>query len=642
MQHAVKRIFAIAAVIITLALMAVPGAMSQSGSIIANASVACPFSIHVNTQAAYLFGSNAAGNYTIRTIAACSISDMNGSLVVTNQSGSIVFSEGIVSGPVGNTPSSVRFTIPSNSFNNGTYTASINFTYINTKNESSSQFKIIRQANITLQSFSVSQSTLSVGSPVSFTSQLKNTGQLASGNVIFYINITGPAKFSFSYPINALSPGQNQTLTVLFSNITSQAGAYTASAYAKFEVNSTNKTSSEKNLTYEVSSQQSSAPAHRQSVVSIPGIVLSSVPLYTTMAAGQSSLDELGVTSTASVPEYVNLSVPSQYSEMVNLSAKSVYLYQGEGLDVGVLYRSAANALPGRYVIPINITVSAVDGVAESQTEYLTIVVYQSNATKPSISMQVNLYNNSRSASGIISIKAPGIQPSNYTIVSLIPIGVAGNVSYIRAYGLPNHVTASAGSYVLKWYESPSYENTTAYAYYSIENLSNQQALLSQQVIFIQQSQPQPRSIMKVLDINIPDLYENSTSNITVEVLYTGTAPQPVLVSIAPPPGISMPVSSQYVNASPNQIITTSFRVTSHTTGTQLIGIYVSTYGAELNYSVPAVTLPTPIKPATTTVPQVSYGSILISVYGMLFLILILFIALVLAVIMPIIRRRGR
>ena len=635
--------FLVVALITAMALVHGTYAMSQSGTVTANAYIICPFSLTTSTRAAYPLGSNAVGNYTLRTLAACSIPGVEGLLTVTNQSNHLMFSENVPSGPVGNSPTTLPFTIPSYSFPNGTYTAKVNFTYVNTENASFSRFLMLSIANVVVEAFSVSPTSLITGSPVGFTAQLKNTGKYASGNMVLYLNITGPSTFSFTYPLNALSPGQNQTATILLSNVSGSAGTYTANAYVKYIANGTTYTSASRTVSYTISAPLISVggPPKRPSIVNIPNLFLTAVPFYTTLLEGQSSIGQLGLLSTASAPEYANLSFPSSYSGMINLSARSVYLYPGESESLSVLLAARQGTQPGAYTIPVNITVSAVGGISESQVEYLTMIVYPSNFTLLPLSLQVDLLNNSRTASGTITVRVPPNSTGNSTLMTFIPIDAVRNVSLISAFGLPHNITTRNGRYVISWFLGAFRGSTTAYAYYTLNNLTDQQALFSTQSIYVQPSQPTPQSLIKVFSINIPTFYADTNGSITVDALYTGTSVQKVSLSVTAPPGTVVSNPSYVVNASPNQLIVARFAVNPGSgTGTQLLDLYVNTNGANLTYTIPVLVLArTSPPPSTTTVPQGYLSQYILQRIDVIFILALVAAALL---VFSIARRRPR
>ena len=70
-------------ILYSLILMCILAAMpyvSSGSSVAAYVTVGCPFSLHMNTLPIYPQGSVITVNYTIKTIAQCSISNLNGYL----------------------------------------------------------------------------------------------------------------------------------------------------------------------------------------------------------------------------------------------------------------------------------------------------------------------------------------------------------------------------------------------------------------------------------------------------------------------------------------------------------------------------------------------------------------------------------
>jgi hypothetical protein len=119
-------------------------------------------------------------------------------------------------------------------------------------------------------------------------------------------------------------------------------------------------------------------------------------------------------------------------------------------------------------------------------------------------------------------------------------------------------------------------------------------------------SQVTPASILRVVSLQAPTFYTNSTNRITVEALYTGTSQQKVRFTLTTTGTVEILNSVQLVNATPNQLLQQAFEVAVHnTTGTVLFGLSIVTPNASLSYSLPVLVLARrSATTTTTTIPQ--------------------------------------
>jgi hypothetical protein len=92
--------------------------------------------------------------------------------------------------------------------------------------------------------------------------------------------------------------------------------------------------------------------------------------------------------------------------------------------------------------------------------------------------------------------------------------------------------------------------------------------------------------------MRVPTFYVNITNNVTVDVLYTDSIPQPITIGLAYLPGITVYPSYVIRNATPNQVLHQSFAITSANTGTYLATLHISAGGASINSTIPIVVLP--------------------------------------------------
>ena len=619
----------------------------SSASLQANVMVECPFHLSENSLSIYNIGSSITLNYTIYTQAQCTINTLQGSLVLQYSGNNVqVLSDPLVTTAIQSPALYDLPTINSVSLSPDSYRAIVSFSTYGASNESIRSFTLISPVNIILADLSVSPSQASVGLPLTFTMNLVNDGQLASGDIGLNIIINGPQYLDISEPASALSPSQSELVSFMISNdVTGISGSYSVSAYATFTSGGAVLQSNTGSASYYVAapvtppapSQSSSQP-----VVSVPQLTLSSVPSYSSVQIGSSILSGMSIQNIVGVPETVILSIPQQFNNLFSLAAHSVYLMPNESLQVPMAFNANNTNQTGVYVIPVNISITALNGTPVTRTQYLTYVVQRS-------SYNVSLYNQISLSQGSATVTttlvgARNSSLTNATLITTLPGAVVKDASQVRTYGLPATVTTFNGtnmsmepgglrkgrlatfaptgklsmpSYtIIRWLVPYLPQGKTVTMAYTISNPLNVGLLTSVQNLLVVQSQPAPASILRVVSIQTPTFYENSSNKVTVGVLYTGTEQQDVkfVLSTTGMASITNPV--QIVNASPNQFIQKSFSIrTANLTGTLLFTLYISSENASLNYTLPVIVLQNNALP-TTTMPQIIPSNIPIGKYA--------------------------
>ncbi|MEM0202146.1 MAG: hypothetical protein QXR73_03130, partial [Candidatus Micrarchaeaceae archaeon] len=187
--------------------------------------------------------------------------------------------------------------------------------------------------------------------------------------------------------------------------------------------------------------------------------------------------------------------------------------------------------------------------------------------------------------------------------------------------------------YIINWQVNSLPHASETYAYFTLLNVI-QQALLSHVTnVMGVPSTVSPSNIIKVIGISVPTFYVNETGSINLTAFYTGTSSQGVNVSLTAPVGYTVRNSSQYFNVTPNSAFIKRFEVIPDSTGTMLLELYISTHGASLSYSIPALVLAKPIVTTTptTTVPQTAINAITKSApyYATIALIILLIIIVI-------------
>ena len=220
------------------------------------------------------------------------------------------------------------------------------------------------------------------------------------------------------------------------------------------------------------------------------------------------------------------------------------------------------------------------------------------------MSEQVQIINSSSSAQATIDIASTsGRVIRNATLYTYLPLSI-GNISQISAYGLPNNITASKNSYLIKWDVPALYPNQSVYAYYNIKKPASQVSLSYIQNTFSSPSNTNQSGILKIISIYISNIYQNSNGTVAVTALYTGTSEQQVRFTLSGTQNMSIANPVAYINATPNELITHTFKIADDNyTGTVITALSVSTPGAAYNRSIEIEMLQTP---ATVVSKQLS------------------------------------
>ncbi|MGC8670031.1 MAG: hypothetical protein ACP5TL_02675 [Candidatus Micrarchaeia archaeon] len=584
--------------------------VASTETINASVLVQCPFALNLTMKHLYIRMPNQEANFTVFTYANCTIPNMNGMFIIQAKNGSQVYFKQIQNVSASTIPSTYNFSFNPSNISAGSYFASLSFTYALFSKTSKAKFLLGNPSNITIENFSTT-SSLPLYAPQQFLIVLKNTGSFAISNSISVkISTFGPSSAALKLPSNySLLPSQNVSISVTMYNSTQYPGSYTALLNVTYPINGTNGTvlkSSYKSINYIVLSPP--APPHKPVPVTIkplPAFSLMSFPFFEMLLVNKTYSSVIDIKNNANVTEYVNLSIPSQYSMFMGLSATRVSIEPHQTIGITAKITAPSSMPAGQYIIPINISASLYNKTS-SETIYTTMSI--SNTSTGSALPSVNLLNNTNSAAGTVEITNPtGLNLSNVQVKTILPAGVVTNVSQIGAYGLPYSISMVNGSYVVTWSVGALPRYSSTYAYISLSSIKEQNLLTHVSTVFSIPSPSTPSSILKIIDINTPTFYANSTGVISVTGFYTGTLPQHLTISLSGPPNIYVYNSTQYANMTPNMVFMKNFFVTVGQTGTVLLDFYASTQGANVSYTIPILVISRPITSTTsissTTIP---------------------------------------
>ena len=607
-------------ILYSLILMCILAAMpyvSSGSSVAAYVTVGCPFSVQMHTLPVYPQGSVITVNYTIKTIAQCSISNLNGYFSLAESGNNELNTSQSVS-TVSQTPSTYPININTNTLPTGNYAAEVYFKNSGFSNSSSSNFKLMPPANLIITSLATGPANLT--SPIYIYLTVNNSGYYAANSIKLNLSVTGPESSSITQSLSSLSPAQSENTVIIIENVTSLPGKYHVEANVTYSSNNALVKTSD-STTYVVKGRSSSvgpAPTTSGGVVSqirksqlvssIPNVNIVSSPLYISTTSGQAVMSILGFQGSVSGNTTVFMQVPKEYSDILSLSADSMRLSENETRYVQMMFNPVSIS-PGTYLIPLNITEIAPNGNSANKTEYFEFVSYSQKTLSSSlpvlVSQQVQIINSSSAAQTTITITSlSNATITNATLYTSIPLSV-GNLSQISAYGLPNNITATNLGYTIKWSIPMLLPNEPIYAYYNIKKPNDQLSLPRIQNIFNAPSTATKSSILDVIGIKAPILYQNSSGVIEASVLYTGTSDSQIKCALSNIQDMTVPNPALYINATPNELVNCDFNIMAkNITGTFPLMLTIYVQGFEYNESVPVVILPSQINSVSSYPPN--------------------------------------
>ncbi len=626
-------LLALAVGLLFIANMSSASGTGSNSSLSAGVTVQCPFSLKLHAHPVYSASANQIANFTVFSLYNCSISSLGGSFSLLESNGTAVYTLPISGISVTTQPYLYNIPFNASSAPAGTYTAKLQLSYDNSTNSSSTTVLVNKPDDIAIVGFSTSPSIL-LHSLQSFYIKLNNTGSFAFSNSISVsIHISGPKSVIINGSSNySLSPSQNLTLTFSSSNSTSVPGSYLATLNVTYPVNKTLQYKHD-TIAYAVTAPSTSVPTPKP-WVQIPQFSLLSFPYLISLISGKSQTGSISIRNNGNTTEYVNVSVPADYSSLLSLSATNLSIPAGQTIGLSTLAHAPSSLAPGRYVVPLNITASIARTTA-TETLYMTIEV----STPGNVSAHpiITLVNNTNGATGTVEIINPTQSNlTNVAVKTVLPGSITSNISLIGASGLPYSISKSDGSYVINWHVSNLPKNSSTYAYFSLANITSQNLLSSISEQIEVSSVPAVSSILKVVDIDVPTFYVGTENTISLTFFYSGASPQTVSTYLTGPLSTAVYNSSQSVNAAPNGAYTEHFGVKPSSTGTAMLSLYIGTQEANLSYSIPILVLAQPVTTtSTTTIPQVQVAGLSASAaigYGLLIAILLVIALIIIAV----------
>ena len=487
--------------------------------------------------------------------------------------------------------------------------------------------------NLTLSSHSLIVSPIyiprntSINLPLPISFNISNTGFDAFNNVSVNVSIVGPSDATTSFYVMPLSPGQTESILLYMPNATNSFGTYYAYVNASYTSKGVRHRSGSATQYDVVYSQYAQPNLGIRTANPISGLNLTYLPYLTYVQNGTSFRSQLGIQNLESKAIFVNISVPQKYANILTLSTRLLYISPNQIQITNLLFNPVVANIPLTYVIPVKITrIGSSSLPGASQTEYLNFYTLENLSGIANLYQQSYLSNNTRSAGGTLLLYSPLEYDLKDSIIKMIVAkSLVSNPAQISAFGSQSNVTLQGNNYLMQWHVGPMPKGQTRYVYYGVDGISNISAIGKAELILISSEAVSSQQVFKLVNTTLPALYSNSASNITINLVYTGTSAGNVSLRLSAPAGISISNASQRFEVYPNTAISSKFVVNpGNNTGTAYLILSVSSGDVTTSYSLPVIMLqssPTLGNVLQTRVPLLKYVALtLIVIAAVLFL----------------------
>jgi hypothetical protein len=607
---------ALVALVLSVSLFATADA-GTGQSITANVLVTCPINITLAPGSSYyVMPSNVVFGYSVNTLVPCTIPTLTGYLNVTNASThALTYQTPITVNDVTSARSGNSVTVLASTLGRGTSDAKLSLSESQSySNYTSNSVLVLQPANIVVEKFSVSPSTVMQGSLISISEKVQNTGNLASSSMnavidIFYPNNT--LLLSASKQMSPLSPGQKGVISITLSNATQYTGNFTAYGSVTYTSYGSNRSTSNNGIAaYSVVTNPGQGQGQSGSHGSKPSppappptnsggyLSFTTAPLYLNIIGGLADLSSVGLLDTSSYRSIVvNITAPKLAFANITLSATSILLKPGQGQSIQLSINGTNGMLLGTYTIPLNITISEVNSSSTPVKETLFVSAnLEGNATQNggTFATSVSYSGALDQASCQLLVRNAFNYTVNDSVVTVtLPLSVAGNASDITLSGSGvGEVNETPNGYVLEWTVPQLKPRASAYVYYTVKNVTNPQFLQDAPVTFTSTS-VQKTAQLTLLGLYTPQVYANSSGEVYVNVLYVGGEPSNVTFELVPPPQISVLNNYQTVSIAPDSSLSLAFGIKASTAGTYYMKL--KAFGPLINtsYNMSIQVLPT-------------------------------------------------
>ena len=586
------------------------GFASSGSSIAANVTVFCGLHVSVSANAFYVIGTNASFPYSYNSIGGCTTSELNGSISLYRQpADSLAYYKRFPLPPASGTLQSNTAEVNTSTLEYGNYTAVFNVSYVGYHNESTARFALLLPANMIIGPVQMQQSILQ-GSQIGLQVNESNRGNLSSVNDTLYIQVRGPISRDYSFPVNGLAPGSSGSQDFVLNGVSGATGTYTMIIYMNYSSGGLRLRSNNFTSSYTVFSNQPQQPSSPPTPP--PHIEILYVPFYVSAPFGQTVYSQMEIKNNGTVGEYINVSTPFGYRNVANISSGRGYLAPGERLFVSIAF-TASRDVQGVYSVPITVSARGTYGSSYNSTSYYEFYMYNSSTTAHAITEELSASNSYTNVSGRInvnlSVNSTGLY--NYTLMVYIPKAITNSASDIKAYGFPNYVSYSNGSYVISW--SIPAAAAEKYVYYSISNVSDPYLLeQSTERLEYQRSLTFSSSAAIVSFASVP-VYTGADGSINFSFVYTGASEANVLISAYAPSGIYLSKGAEEYHLAPDSAVDGGFPfVAGYSPGSYSAYINITIGNRTKSYTVTEDVLARQVYTSTTTTipvePTVNVG----------------------------------
>jgi hypothetical protein len=514
----------------------------------------------------------------------------------------------------------------SNASSNSLSSLPSNTVYNASDKASSASSNSIRQysTNLTISNVYVPPN-ISIHSPLPLSFNMTNTGKYASGNIMLTIEDYGVSLYNTSISITPLSPGQSTSIFLYLNGITGAVGRHSVYISSAYTSNGKIYTGGGGSTDYNVTNT-GFAGAQPNFNAQLPSLEIESVPfVYYLDSQIGGQVSQLQLLYTGLKPTTVDMNVPGIFSGLVSLSSHSLYMQQNQTLGSSLLINTGHEPYETTYVLPISISIANGSRKFMNDT-YMELSVLNVSTNSTFVSEQSSLLNGSTDISGVLQINSPAYAGlDNVEVEFLVPQSVGSSLSRISTYGSATNVTQVNGSYVMSWNVGDIANNQNVYLYYDIGGIENASAFLNSKTIMYSVSHQIQGNLFTIISKSLPILYTNSTTQLNLTLLYTGTVSSRALVTLPSSPGAKVSRSVRVVNVTPNQQINLDYNMTStNYTGTIPMKLYIVAEGINSTYNVPIIVVAAP-----QSVFSIAFGTL--SRFKYFVLTIILAIAAVLA-----------
>ncbi len=323
----------------------------------------------------------------------------------------------------------------------------------------------------------------------------------------------------------------------------------------------------------------------------ISSLAYTSMPLVTSVIAGNSTVASIGLRNAGITPLWANITIPRLPYGTISLSANSIYMLPGQTLLVQMLFH-AFNDTSGSYITPVNITVTAQGESPASSKFYIGFTIVQPQSKAPDVLRSTSFIESGHQILTQYSIYNPTNAPIyNARLTALLPASITNSTNKILLSGPVGNITTINSQYILGWRIPVLQPHGTSIFSFAVSNVSTPEYFFSPittfSVLVVNNA-----SNVRIFDLHVPTFYVGQQYNITLSSLYTGTNQTNLTISLQPPLGVAVRNQAQVYRVFPNTMMQTNFYVYPISeSGTYLFQLTIKGGGVNGTYSIPVVVL---------------------------------------------------